>query len=35
MKMELQALRKNIGPMGIQLLRPILRYNIEDLKVLS
>ena len=35
MKVELQTLRKNIGPMGIQLLRPILRYNIEDLKVLK
>lgn len=35
MKIELQTLQKNIGPMGIQLLRPILRYNIEDLKVLS
>lgn len=35
MKVELHTLQKNIGPIGIQLLRPILRYNIEDLKVLK
>lgn len=33
MKQELRTLRKNIGPIGIQILRPILRYDMEDLKV--
>lgn len=35
MKQELSTLRKNIGPIGIQILRPILRYDMEDLKILE
>lgn len=34
MKQELLALRKNIGTIGVQILRPILRYDMEDLKLL-
>lgn len=35
MKQELLALHKNIGTIGVQILRPILRYNTEDMKVLE
>lgn len=35
MKLELHALHKNIGTIGVQILSPILRYNTEDMKIMQ